>query len=233
MGKIRCVWQVYRAVRGLVATGALPAGTRVNESALSRQLDVSRTPLREALNRLAGEGVLCAAAGGGFACPAQTPALLLRQRTARRALIARHVSPLVAGPRLRPLIRGAQRDWPLWSAARPETRLRATHRFWLRLVALSADGVEVARLDQLNRALWQSDFAQSLPAEESDAALRGLVLALTWGDAMRRNEALTALLGPAHGAMVMDEKVEIFRLRPAEAFRKDRLTPSVARSSIG
>ena len=46
------------AIRDLIATGQLAEGQRVNEVHLAEQLGVSRTPLREALNRLASEGAL-------------------------------------------------------------------------------------------------------------------------------------------------------------------------------
>ncbi|MEO7501054.1 MAG: GntR family transcriptional regulator [Gemmatimonadaceae bacterium] len=46
------------AVRNMIVDGRLPAGERVNEVHLSQQLGVSRTPLREALARLAHEGAL-------------------------------------------------------------------------------------------------------------------------------------------------------------------------------
>jgi DNA-binding GntR family transcriptional regulator len=45
-------------VRNMIVDGRLPAGERINEVHLSRQLGVSRTPLREALARLAQEGAL-------------------------------------------------------------------------------------------------------------------------------------------------------------------------------
>ncbi len=46
------------AIRDLIATGQLGEGQRVNEVHLAERLGVSRTPLREALNRLAAEGAL-------------------------------------------------------------------------------------------------------------------------------------------------------------------------------
>lgn len=45
-------------LRNLIVDGYLPAGQRINEVHLSGQLGVSRTPLREALARLAQEGAL-------------------------------------------------------------------------------------------------------------------------------------------------------------------------------
>ncbi|HEY1549527.1 MAG TPA: GntR family transcriptional regulator [Kofleriaceae bacterium] len=57
---------VEEQLRRYVITGNLPAGTRVNEVQLAKTLDVSRTPLREALTRLAGEAFLEARPHHGF-----------------------------------------------------------------------------------------------------------------------------------------------------------------------
>jgi DNA-binding GntR family transcriptional regulator len=49
---------VATELRNMIVDGRLPAGERINEVHLSQQLGVSRTPLREALSRLAQEGAL-------------------------------------------------------------------------------------------------------------------------------------------------------------------------------
>lgn len=49
---------VAKKLREMIVNGELPAGQRINEVNLAHQLGVSRTPLREALNRLASEGAL-------------------------------------------------------------------------------------------------------------------------------------------------------------------------------
>jgi DNA-binding GntR family transcriptional regulator len=49
---------VANAVRHMIVDGELAPGERINEVRLSQQLGVSRTPLREALARLAHEGAL-------------------------------------------------------------------------------------------------------------------------------------------------------------------------------
>jgi DNA-binding GntR family transcriptional regulator len=49
---------VAAAVRDMIVDGRLPPGERINEVHLSAQLGVSRTPLREALAKLAQEGAL-------------------------------------------------------------------------------------------------------------------------------------------------------------------------------
>lgn len=48
----------YARLRGMILAGALPAGTRLQEQTLAEQLGVSRTPVREAIGRLAAEGLV-------------------------------------------------------------------------------------------------------------------------------------------------------------------------------
>ena len=50
--------QVYAAVRARILSGELARGSRLRQAALAEELGVSRTPLREALRRLATEGLV-------------------------------------------------------------------------------------------------------------------------------------------------------------------------------
>jgi DNA-binding GntR family transcriptional regulator len=50
--------QVYVAIRDRIASGALARGARVHQEDLAMELGVSRTPVREALRRLAAEGMV-------------------------------------------------------------------------------------------------------------------------------------------------------------------------------
>jgi len=56
---------VYR-LRQRIVQGDFAGGTRLYEVALSDELQISRTPVREAMSRLAEEGLLERAPGGGF-----------------------------------------------------------------------------------------------------------------------------------------------------------------------
>lgn len=60
------VERVYGQVRDMAIRFELRPGDRINEVELARRLDVSRTPLREALNRLTSDGFLDFRSGRGF-----------------------------------------------------------------------------------------------------------------------------------------------------------------------
>lgn len=62
----RSAEQIYERIRTMAMTFAIRPGERVNEVELSKALNVSRTPLREALNRLMVEGFLTRAPNKGF-----------------------------------------------------------------------------------------------------------------------------------------------------------------------
>jgi DNA-binding GntR family transcriptional regulator len=50
--------QAYQKLRGLLKDGVLKPGDRVIETTIAQQLDVSRTPVRDAIRRLEAEGLL-------------------------------------------------------------------------------------------------------------------------------------------------------------------------------
>ncbi|HEX5499716.1 MAG TPA: GntR family transcriptional regulator [Thermomicrobiales bacterium] len=50
--------RTYRRLRAFVLSGAIGMGERLDENALARQLGVSRTPMREAIGKLAQEGLV-------------------------------------------------------------------------------------------------------------------------------------------------------------------------------
>jgi DNA-binding GntR family transcriptional regulator len=66
--------EVYREVVELIHRGELRPGSRVKDTSVATQLGVSRTPVREALLRLAREGMLEADMGRGFSVCRLDPA---------------------------------------------------------------------------------------------------------------------------------------------------------------
>jgi DNA-binding GntR family transcriptional regulator len=78
--------QVYRAVRGAIVAGELPRGARLRQAQLASQLGVSRTPLREALRRLATEGLVVLEPNRGATVVSDDPADMRDAWLARLAL---------------------------------------------------------------------------------------------------------------------------------------------------
>ncbi len=64
--------QIYQRLRYQLRTGAFAPGERLVESSLAQQLVVSRSPVREALSRLAADGLL-ESRGSGFQVVKPTP----------------------------------------------------------------------------------------------------------------------------------------------------------------
>lgn len=58
--------RIYKEVKAMASAYELRPGERINEGELAKKLSVSRTPLREALNRLSVEGLLEVRSGKGF-----------------------------------------------------------------------------------------------------------------------------------------------------------------------
>jgi DNA-binding GntR family transcriptional regulator len=58
--------QIYRELRGHLLTGAFPYGDRLVEEQLAARFGCSRTPVREALRRLEGDGHVIADRSGGM-----------------------------------------------------------------------------------------------------------------------------------------------------------------------
>lgn len=77
---------VYEQVRQMAANFEFKPAERINESALSKRLGASRTPLREAMNRLTAEGLLSFEPGRGFFCQPLTPQLVVHLYELREAL---------------------------------------------------------------------------------------------------------------------------------------------------
>ncbi|MFH2092781.1 MAG: GntR family transcriptional regulator [Pseudomonadota bacterium] len=58
--------KVYTALRQDIVSGKIPGGTRITEIAVAGSLDVSRTPVREALQKLAQERLLISIPKAGY-----------------------------------------------------------------------------------------------------------------------------------------------------------------------
>ncbi len=78
--------KVYDQVRAMATNFEFKPGERINEGDLANKLGTSRTPLREALNRLVAEGFLTFQNGRGFFCRSLDPEQILALYEARQAI---------------------------------------------------------------------------------------------------------------------------------------------------
>jgi DNA-binding GntR family transcriptional regulator len=94
--------QVYLEILQRIQQGSIPTGTRLRDTAIAAELGVSRTPVREALVRLAREGILAAAIGRGFRLSPLDPGELREIGSILAALepLALEQSPEPTGDRL-------------------------------------------------------------------------------------------------------------------------------------
>lgn len=80
------VVRLYDELKKMAIGFQLRPGERINEAALAEALGASRTPLREALNRLVAEGFLSFERGRGFFCRSLDVAEIYNLYELRRAI---------------------------------------------------------------------------------------------------------------------------------------------------
>jgi DNA-binding GntR family transcriptional regulator len=93
--------KAYRHIQQLIASGKLAAGSCISELTLAKELGSSRSPIREAMNRLAAEGFLEQSAGGGMVVARLHRDDLIELYDLREALEVYSVGKIAALP-LRP-----------------------------------------------------------------------------------------------------------------------------------
>ncbi len=86
MGATGNVDRIYENVKRMTSGFDLKPDEKLNEQAMARKLGASRTPLREALNRLVSEGFLKYENGRGFFCRSLGTGQILELYQAREAV---------------------------------------------------------------------------------------------------------------------------------------------------
>lgn len=160
--------RVYAALRERLLRGDMPVGRRLVEQQLAAEFQCSRTPVREALRRLEGDGHIVRDPGGGM-CPSPPSVKSMRElyevRVAIEELVARRAA--TAGDRGR--IEAIEQDWramqAAWSHGRALPRgpdfVHADEDFHCSLAGASGNDVAEAMLGDLNdriRILRIHDF---------------------------------------------------------------------------
>jgi DNA-binding GntR family transcriptional regulator len=188
--------QVYEAIRERIASGALSRGARIHQEDIADELGVSRTPVREALRRLAAEGLVemrtnrgarVADVGGADMRVAYEARLVVEPGAARLAAQRQLAEPLT---RMKAALAAQRR-----SARSVEGSFEANRGFHLALVAASGNEF----LTQLSERLWVARIGAAIYERQIEAQERILLdvaeharilAAIQTGDA-RSAESLT------------------------------------------
>lgn len=173
---------VYRALLDALRAGVYRPGDRLREEDVAARLGVSRTPVREALGRLAGKGLVEPAGGRG---------LVVRNLTTAEVL------ELYA---MRELLEGAAAS--LAARHRADAEIDALCELQERLAAVDRPSVELARLNALFhaavvRAARNRYLRQALSELQDAIALLGpttLSLERRAGEAHGEHEAIVAAI---------------------------------------
>ena len=149
------VERTYCQLKEMAANYAFKPDSRLNESELSKKLETSRTPLREALNRLVAEGFLTSRSGQGFFCRSLNPAEIMNLYEARAAIECEAVK--LAALRANPAdVLELERLLEQSHAAEyqpgtsPVALVKLDEDFHLRLTGLSGNAEMVRMLENMN-----------------------------------------------------------------------------------
>ncbi len=148
------VERTYRELKEMAANYRFKPDSRLNESELAKKLDTSRTPLREALNRLVAEGFLTFRSGQGFFCRSLTPAEIMDLYEARAAIEceAAKLAALRAKPEdvaaLETFLNESRVDYQPGTS--PVDLVRLDEEFHTRLTALAGNAEMVRMLENMN-----------------------------------------------------------------------------------
>lgn len=140
--------ELAHAVRAMIVDGRLPAGARVNEVHLAAGLQVSRTPLREALSRLASEGALQAVPRKGWFVTPMTVEEL-EQLYDVRPILDPEALRMGGVPPSATLTRLDQLNRMIEEATRPEQVIALDDLWHLTLLGACPNRVLVGMIEQL------------------------------------------------------------------------------------
>ena len=188
------VERIYGTVRHMAARFELKPGERINESALAKALGASRTPLREALNRLVAEGFVTFRDGQGFSCRSLTPHEIIDLYEARLALeseIVRLASERAEPEAIEALGRFLDETGPGADGRSIEDLVGLDERFHLGLAELAGNRELVRLLDNNNARIR---FVRWIDMEDRRTTTQGEHRKILDAIAQRDGEAASAAI---------------------------------------
>ena len=175
---------VYEYLRGELLAGRLAAGTWMREQEVARMLDVSRTPVREAVRRLAQDGLLVIEANRGVRVPVPDLAEARATYEVRSTLegMAAELAARHVGEDARATLEGLLRAMSEAAEDDASRHIEADNAFHAGVAELSGNPVLLEHIERLNvritrikiitRHLNPTGFAR-----EQHAAIVGAILA--------------------------------------------------------
>lgn len=137
----------------MIADGVLPAGTRIVEGELAERLDVSRTPVREALSRLTADGFVESRPRRGFFVQAMDEATV-RELYGVRSILDPGALEMAGLPSESTLARLAELNEAIVDSAGDVERVIDLDDEWhLTLVAGCGNGIV---LDFIRQFMWRT-----------------------------------------------------------------------------
>lgn len=204
---------VYRRIKTQLLMGDFPLNQRLAEERLATALDVSRTPVREALQRLAAEGLIERHPEGGWR-PAVPDVQRIRELyEVRRALeLSALRRPSEFGQVHDPsLLEALRDDWRAMALAEPAPDpefVLHDESFHVRLAEASGNATLAEMLSQVNeriRVVRTTDFLTSERITRTVAQHVGIVEALLDGDV--RSSELRFVNHLGESMAVVEERV--------------------------
>lgn len=184
-------------LRRMAADFEIRPEERIREGEMAKRLSVSRTPLREALNRLVSEGYMTFTAGQGFFCRALTPEQILdlyEARTAVECEALHHSISRASEADIVELIEDLDADEPLYERTTDRLKLlEMDESFHLALVRLSGNAELERMLENINgRIRYVRMIGLKLEAGTPGRMMAHRVILRAFYD-RDRNAALSAL----------------------------------------
>jgi DNA-binding GntR family transcriptional regulator len=211
--------EIYERLKSMAITFVIRPGQRVNEVELSRALSVSRTPLREALNRLMVEGFLTRAPNKGFTgrmLDARQIFDLYELRRALEASIVRIACERATDEELAELERFVKGSIDRRAKANSAHLLALDEQFHEQVSALTRNHEMVNLLKAINARIHYVRWLDMQRHHTQQDHLR-IVRALKARDAGK-----AAILVEGHISRRLDQIVEVIRMGFAEIYMRDQ-----------
>lgn len=145
--------QIYETVRQMASRFELKPDERINESTLAKSLGVSRTPLREALNRLTAEGLISFKIGKGFFCRSLSPKQIMDLYELRLVIeceVVRLACERATEEQVNELLEFVSQRTPKYEDTDEMQHIDMDEEFHIRIAKMSGNPQFVRSLDNIN-----------------------------------------------------------------------------------